>query len=169
MTNPTFVVGIDGSPASRSALTMAFDEVSAHGGRIHAVTCWNHDTKAISDSGLPPADSYENAARILRTVVFDESEDADELRVVVREITQGEPGPALIAASRHASALFIGATNEGSVSRLSHRSVSDYCLRNSHVPVTVVPYVPQAIETPEEIGDAEFRNAIDQVEAATRL
>lgn len=55
---------------------MAFYEVTAHGGRIHAVTCWHHDTTEIKDSGPPPADSYESAAWILRTVVFEESEYA---------------------------------------------------------------------------------------------
>lgn len=168
MTHPTYVVGIDGSPASRTALTMALAEARAHDGRIHAVTCWRHDTHEITDSGLPPADSYENASAIQRSVLFNQADEAGELEKVVREITEGDPGPALIAASRKASGLFIGATSAGTFSRLAHHSVSDHCLRHSHVPVTVVPYVPQIIESLDEAGVADFRGAIDRIEMTAR-
>lgn len=171
MKHPIFVVGVDGSPASRSALSHAFDEVSAHGGQVRAVICWSRNVKAINNSELPPANSYENASQILHSVVFEESGNANELRQVVREITEGDPGPALIAASRHATALLIGATNEGTISRLTHHSVSDYCLRHAHVPVTVVPYVPHAIEDFDHDGESgfTFEKAIDRAEMATRL
>lgn len=146
MTRPLFVVGIDGSPASRSALRFAFNEVTAHGGSIHAVACWSGNAKEHSGSSLPPCDSYENASRILRTIIFEESADAKALSRVVREITEGDAGPALVAAARKATGLVIGATNEGPIARLTGHTVGDYCIRHSAVPVITVPWMDPAME-----------------------
>lgn len=152
MTSPFFVVGIDGSPASRSALRFAFDESAAHGGEIHAITCWSGGVKEHNDPDLPPCDSYENASRVQRTIIFEVSEDAREVTKVVREIDEGEPGPLLVAAAAKATSLVVGATHEGPIARLTGHTVSDYCTRHAKVPVVVVPWVMTALDALDSQG-----------------
>ena len=152
MTHPLFVVGIDGSPASRTALRFAFDEAAAHGGEIHAITCWSGDVKSRNDPDLPPCDSYENASRVQRTIIFEVADDAREVAKVVREINEGEPGPLLVAAAAKATSLVVGATHEGPIARLTGHTVSDYCTRHAKVPVVVVPWVMTELEALDRDG-----------------
>ena len=153
MTHPFFVVGIDGSPASRTALRFAIGESAAHGGEVHAITCWSSDVKTHNDPNLPPCDSYENASRVLRTIIFEVSEDAREVSKVVREIDEGEAGPLLVAAAAKATSLVVGATHEGPIARLTGHTVTDYCTRHATVPVVVVPWVAAELEALDRHGD----------------
>ena len=152
MTHPLFVVGIDGSPASRSALRFAFGEAAAHGGEIHAITCWSSDVKSRNDPDLPPCNSYENASRVQRTIIFEVSDDAREVAKVVRELNEGEPGPLLVAAAARTTCLVVGATYEGPLARLTGHTDSDYCTRHATVPVVVVPWVMPELEALDRGG-----------------
>ena len=54
-------------------------------------------------------------------------------------LCDGFAGEALVAASEGARLLVIGSTHRSRLSQAMHSSVSTYCVRHAHCPVTVVP------------------------------
>lgn len=162
MSMRTLVVGIDGSPASRSALRLALDEAALHGGGVHAVTCWSESTTSRTGTDLPPADSYDHASRIQHKIIFEVTATAQEIHLVVGQIDEGDPGPLLVAAARKADGLLVGASNKGTLARLSGHEVVDYCVRHATVPVVVVPWKPTelgSLDLEAELSHDDDRSA----------
>lgn len=156
VSRPTFVVAVDGSPASRSALRLALDEALPKHGIVRVVTCWSESNRRATGFGLPSLDSYDNASRVLRKTIFEVTGGAAELRMVVRQVDEGRPGPLLTAAARHATALFVGAPTRRSRPVWNENSVGAYCAHHSRVPVVVVPAMETELESldlDEELRD----------------
>ena len=146
MNMPILVVGIDGSPASHSALRYALDEAATDGYGVHALTCWSESTRAKTGSRLPRADSYDHASRIQRKTIFEVAANAQEIRLVLCQIDEGAAGPLLVAAANKATKLIIGASPKRTLARMPGHDVDEYCLRHANVPVVVVPWRPDGLE-----------------------
>ena len=137
----TIVVGVDGSPGSRTALTWAAAEAADHGAGLVVLNVWEHTL-------LPPAGSVSVSERF----VPDESQrTADDLVQVIKEelgedppvfvqarVKQGRPAKVLIEESANADLLVVGNRGHGGFAGLVLGSVSQHVAAYAKCPVTVV-------------------------------
>jgi nucleotide-binding universal stress UspA family protein len=137
----TIVVGVDGSPGSRAALTWAAAEAADHGADLVVLNVWEHTL-------LPPAGSVSVSERF----VPDPSQrTADDLLEVIKEelgeeppvfvqprVKQGRPAKVLIEESAGANLLVVGQRGHGGFAGLVLGSVSQHVAAYAKCPVTVV-------------------------------
>jgi nucleotide-binding universal stress UspA family protein len=137
----TIVVGVDGSPGSRIALTWAAAEAADHGADLVVVNVWEHTLP-------PPAGSLSVSERY----VPDESQrTADELVAVIREelgeeppvvvqprVKQGRAAKVLIEESANADLLVVGKRGHGGFAGLVLGSVSQHVAAYAKCPVAVI-------------------------------
>ena len=137
----TIVVGVDGSPGSRTALTWAAAEAADHGADLVVLNVWEHTL-------LPPMGSVSVSERY----VPDPSQrTSDDLLKVIKEVLgedppvlvqprvkQGNPAEALIEQSADADLLVVGTRGHGGFAGLVLGSVSQHVAAYAKCPVTVV-------------------------------
>src|SRR5690242_3022707 len=108
-TTPTFVVGVDGSEGSRTALTWAVAMAAALGGSVKAVTAWHYPPLPAAP-GLSPItyneENYERAAVSAARLVLADVPDGPV--PIEHQIVNGDARRVLIDASRGADALVVG-------------------------------------------------------------
>ena len=135
------VVGVDGSPGSRAALTWAAAEAADHGADLVVLNVWEHTL-------LPPAGSVSVSERY----VPDPSQrTADDLLEVIKDelgpeppvfvqprVKQGSPAKVLIEESVGADLLVVGTRGHGGFAGLVLGSVSQHVAAYAKCPVTVV-------------------------------
>ena len=137
----TIVVGVDGSPHSRKALTWAAAEAARHGCDLLVVNVWEHTL-------LPPAGSVSVSERFVPDPSQRTADDLlqvikDELGaqppVVVRPLVrQGSPAEVLIEESAGADLLVVGRRGHGGFAGLVLGSVSQHVSAYAKCTVTVV-------------------------------
>ena len=137
----TIVVGVDGSPGSRTALNWAAAEAADHGADLVVLNVWEHTL-------LPPAGSVSVSERF----VPDPSQrTADDLLQVIKEelgeeppvlvqprVKQGNPAEVLIDQSADADLLVVGTRGHGGFRGLVLGSVSQHVAAYAKCSVTVV-------------------------------
>jgi nucleotide-binding universal stress UspA family protein len=137
----TILVGVDGSPGSRKALTWAAAEAADHGAELAVLNVWEHTL-------LPPAGSVSVSERY----VPDPSQATiDELLQVIKEelgeqpavpvqaqVKQGRPAKVLIDESAGADLLVVGSRGHGGFAGLVLGSVGQHVAAYAKCPVTVV-------------------------------
>ncbi|MGH4014004.1 MAG: universal stress protein [Pseudonocardiaceae bacterium] len=147
MNEQVVVVGVDGSPASYTALRRALSYAGRTGARVCALRCWTPILArgweaAVTAEPVPShAEQEARAARELAEVVA-----AAQVRVpkgsrrvaVQQKVAHGTAGPALVAEAAGADLLVVGHTPRSISGRL-HRSVSWYCAQHATCPVLVIP------------------------------
>ncbi|HZA17341.1 MAG TPA: universal stress protein [Pseudonocardiaceae bacterium] len=140
------VVGVDGSPASYTALRWALAQAGRTDGRVRAVSCWmpvvaRSWKEAVTAEPVPPvAEQQARAERELAQIVA-----AAVARVpkgaapvaVLQSLVRGAAGQGLVRQAVGADLLVIGHGHRWR--ELLHRSVSWYCVRHASCPVLVIP------------------------------
>ncbi|GAA1880362.1 universal stress protein [Actinomadura bangladeshensis] len=131
------VVGVDGSPASRAALAMAFTEAGLHGLSVHAVAAW--EPEPVKD---PPPLVDEAGMREAATTRL------DRLMIPLRdrhpgvdaqaEVKAGAPREVLLDAAQDARLLVVGSRGLGGFRGLLLGSVSHALVQHAPCPVAVV-------------------------------
>lgn len=139
----TVVVGIDGSPSARQALTWAVDYASRLGYGVRAVSVCSLMPPApfMPAGGTPVEDPdvliqahQEQADAAVRQVDPGSRGVSVETSVVL-----GEAGPALCAVASQAPVLVLGSRGRGRVLSALLGSVSAYCVRHARTAVVVIP------------------------------
>ncbi|MFG2087244.1 MULTISPECIES: universal stress protein [unclassified Spirillospora] len=130
------VVGVDGSPASRAALAMAFAEAELHGSSVHAVVAW----ESVPVDDLPPLADEDGMREAARTRL-------DQLMIPLRErhpgvdvraeVVAGPPRQVLLDASDDARLLVVGSRGLGGFRGLLLGSVSHALVQHAPCPVAV--------------------------------
>jgi nucleotide-binding universal stress UspA family protein len=135
------VVGVDGSPGSRRALTWAASEAAVHGSDLVVLNVWEHTL-------LPPAGSVsvsehyvpepsQRTADDLVQVIKEELGDEPPVPVQPR-VKQGRPAKVLIEESADADLLVVGPRGHGGFAGLVLGSVSQHVAAYAKCPVAVV-------------------------------
>lgn len=123
----TVVVGIDGSPDGRAALSVALAEAARTGARVEVVRAW--DAPSIPPTATVPthglADTLREAeASALREML---APFAAAETPVTRRLVRGRPARALLDAARDAQLLVVGAHGgdivDGALGSVSHEVV----------------------------------------------
>lgn len=139
------VVGIDGSEASKDALSLALHEAALRATRVRVVHAWL-PTLPVSMTGpgmIPPVDvaSIESLSRhLLDDTVAHVA--GDRAAAVDRVLVEGTAGDAILDNARDAELIVLGQHGRGAVKSLVLGSVSHHVLQHARCPVLVVP-VPQ--------------------------
>jgi nucleotide-binding universal stress UspA family protein len=137
----TIVVGVDGSPGSRKALTWAAAEAADHGADLIVVNVWEHTllppagSVSVSEHYVP--DPSQRTADDLLGVIKEELGDDPPVRVQP-QVKQGRPAKVLIDESAEADLLVVGNRGHGGFAGLVIGSVSQHVAAYAKCPVTVV-------------------------------
>jgi nucleotide-binding universal stress UspA family protein len=137
----TIVVGVDGSPGSRRALTWAAAEAADHGADLIVVNVWEHTllppagSVSVSEHYVP--DPSQRTADDLLGVIKEELGDDPPVRVRP-QVKQGRPAKVLIDESAEADLLVVGNRGHGGFAGLVIGSVSQHVAAYAKCPVTVV-------------------------------
>ena len=157
MATRTWVVGVDGSEDSRTALEWAVIQAAGRGVEIVALCTWRAPilpSDAIGQPGLLmdwggfEAELRRRLDEIIASVQRDERSTVPEVvpriapkivpRIVPR-IVQGRAAHTLIEASHGADLLVVGSRGRGGLGGVVLGSVSRQCATHARVPVAVVP------------------------------
>jgi nucleotide-binding universal stress UspA family protein len=137
----TIVVGVDGSPGSRTALTWAAAEAEEHGADLIVLNVWEHTlmppagSVSVSERFVP--DPSQRTADDLLTVIKEELGEQPPVLVQPR-VKQGRPAKVLIEESADADLLVVGKRGHGGFAGLVLGSVSQHVAAYAQCPVTVV-------------------------------
>jgi nucleotide-binding universal stress UspA family protein len=133
------VVGMDGSPGSRSALELACRRAERTGETVVALHGWHvHAPSTDVWSAVPRSlEEEDERRRLLSESVAGASEDHPDVELELEAVGVA-PGTALVDASANASLVVVGARGRSFVGGLLLGSVSQSVLRHAHCPVAVV-------------------------------
>lgn len=129
------VLGVDGSPASELATTIAFDEASRRGAELTAVHAWiDAEATAIPRSLWPDVKSDAEAILAERLAGYgDRYPDV----TVHREVVFDQPARHLLDAGESAQLLVLGSHGRGGFAGMLLGSVSSTVVHATHTPVIV--------------------------------
>jgi nucleotide-binding universal stress UspA family protein len=137
----TIVVGVDGSPGSRTALTWAAAEAAEHGADLVVLNAWEHTLLPPMGIGSVPQsdvpDQSERTAEDLLQIVKEELGENPPV-LVQPQVKQGNPSEVLIGQSADADLLVVGTRGHGGFRGLVLGSVSQHVAAYAKCPVAVV-------------------------------
>ncbi|MBS7546545.1 universal stress protein [Dietzia massiliensis] len=133
------VVGVDGGPDSRRALTWAANHARTVEAPLVALTVF--DVPPVygpyAMSGWESATELEAQARQVLADTVRETLGPDA--VVQQTVMRGHPAEAIVAASRDARLVVVGSRGRGGFAGMLLGSVSQHVVPHSHCPVVVLP------------------------------
>ena len=136
------VVGVDGSLDSLAALRYALRQARASDATVRVVNAWHFPTFAYeAPVGVDDlsTDLSEGAAATVEEALAAVADDAEGVSVQ-KAVREGEPGHVLVAEAEGAKQLVVGSRGHGAIGEMVVGSVSHYCCRHAHCPVTVIPH-----------------------------
>jgi nucleotide-binding universal stress UspA family protein len=142
-TQQTIVVGVDGSEASKSALTWAIEEARLRGATVLAVNAWQFPLVAFGDyggTGVPMLTSVD-LEKLAESTVRDAVADVvgDDVSVpVTTSVRNGHPARELVDASTGADLLVVGSIGHGGFAGMLLGSVSAHVVHHATCPVAIV-------------------------------
>lgn len=135
--NPVFVVGVDDSTSARAALDMAANLARATGARLRVVHVLPMPTGTTPD--WYPDVASPQATQVQKDAYGELFNELPPEPGWTMEFAEGDAGPALVALSRDADLLVVGARHLHGLARVFEGSVSQYVLRRADRPVLTVP------------------------------
>jgi nucleotide-binding universal stress UspA family protein len=139
----TVIVGYDGSSTADVALAWALDYARHCDARVRVIRGWTMATAprpaSMTRGYVPPLEEFEDAVRQrLRADVEAVVAERGAGIEVDCDCVRGAVANGLIAASRDADLLVVGARGRGGFRGLALGSVSEQCVRHAGCPVVVV-------------------------------
>ena len=141
------VVGVDGSPGSKTALKWAMNHARLTGSTVEAVTTWQNPAEYATAYGWTSAafegDSYAaTTVKVLGDTVAEVTAQMDHPVAVLTQVVEGHPAEALLHAAEGAELLVVGSRGRGTFAAIMLGSVSQNCVQHAPCPVVVVPNRP---------------------------
>lgn len=133
------IVAVDHGPNSQIAFTWALDQFVTHADTIHLL---HVVPKSSGAAGGSDHSSVYNATQMLFDKLIKEAyRKFDKVRLV-RLLKTGEPGKEICAEaeSSKAVAIVMGCRGLSAMKSMLIGSATDYCAKNSSVPVIIVPH-----------------------------
>src|SRR3954452_828855 len=136
------VVGVDGSEASRRALTWALEDARRRGdAKVELMHAWEPPVLVGSPVGsmppLPVDGPYGDAAHQLLADVL---AAVDTAGVTVEQVVvEGPPGAALCDRGAEAALIVVGSSGHSAVMDTLIGSVSQYCSHHAPCPLVLIP------------------------------
>lgn len=135
-TTPHVVVGVDGAESSRQALDWAVEEATRRHLPLRVVCAWQSDYSAETVARLSP--SMEDHSRAVVEAAAAHARTTSPGLDVSTSIVHAQAASALIAASRHADTVVVGARGVGALTEALAGSTSMQLAAYASCPVVVV-------------------------------
>ena len=142
------VVGVDGSPASRSALRWAVEQGT---NTVEAVLASARVPMVVPATSLgvypyahDPELEHQHPELRLHEVVTEVMAGMPDASEVAEIVVVDDPAAALVQASRRADLLVVGAKGHNPNADVFPGSVAAHCVRHAACPVVVIP--PAAVD-----------------------
>lgn len=145
---PVIVVGVDGSPASVSALKWAVQHARTSGSRVRAVTVWHYPISHGIEIDVAHIHLSEDAGRLLANTVAAAGVSNGEIE---RLVLQGRTTRRLVEQSETAALLVLGVHASQHRLAVPHASVSRHCLQHARCPVALVPHTDTDVPMPDVV------------------
>jgi nucleotide-binding universal stress UspA family protein len=137
----TILVGVDGSACADAALEVAAAEAALRGARLLVVSAWQVPPNVAMVAGAYPDifDSFRLEAEdvvskaVSRVAALEPGVDCEG------RAEEGRPGEVLLQQARKAELVVVGSRGRGGFTGLLLGSVSQQVVRDSRIPVLVVP------------------------------
>ncbi len=137
-TSEKIVVGIDGSPASITALRWAARYASMTGETVEVIVVWDwYRSPGWYTPILAGLDPEGDAQHVLEKSLIEIMSEWPHLSMT-SQVVEGNPSPILTEASKGASLLVVGSRGHGEFAGMLLGSVSEYCVTHAHCPVLVI-------------------------------
>jgi nucleotide-binding universal stress UspA family protein len=142
------VVGLDGSEASRAALTWALDEAKVRGSILRAVHAWMIPAMGSGEAPwalIPPGSYVDVSGEEIEKAAHDALErelaeaGPDAGVTVERHVEEGPAAEVIVDASKDADLIVVGTRGRGAIATLVLGSTSQAVIHNAGRPVVVVP------------------------------
>lgn len=137
------VVGVDGSPGSRSALRWAITHARLIGAEVDAVIAWQDPVMVGYTYGVPAlyeADALAaGAEKTVDQTVAEVTADMDAAVDVRTMVFEGHAADVLLRAAVGSQLLVVGSHGHGTFAGMVLGSVSQHCVQHAPCPVVVVP------------------------------
>src|SRR5580658_396636 len=139
---PRIVVGVDGSPSSRTALRWAVRQANLTNGTVDAVMAWEIPIVLQSYAMAPiyveqDGSFEENVKKTIEAVISEEVEPADSQRVRSLAIN-GHPAQVLLDIAAGADLLVVSSRGHGKFAEALLGSVSQNCVHHASCPVLIM-------------------------------
>ncbi|MEU1799450.1 universal stress protein [Streptomyces sp. NPDC019937] len=132
---PYFVVGVDGSPASATAVDVAFEEAALRNAVLRTLYVWHPPMLGVLDEDA----AVRECRRLLSETVAGRGASHPEVELR-HELVRGHPVQVLTEASEHALGLIVGTRGHGGFTGMLLGSVSQGVLHHARCPVIAVPH-----------------------------
>ena len=151
MTTPTWVVGVDGSEDSKTALAWAVAQATGRDAQILALCTWRAPILPSDAIGQPALlmdwDRFEAELRrhldeIIASVRFAGAAVGPQ---ITARVQQGRAARTLIENSAAAELLVVGTKGQGGLNGVMLGSISRQCATHATVPVALVPAATQCV------------------------
>jgi nucleotide-binding universal stress UspA family protein len=137
MSDPTIVVGVDGSPTSLAALREALEEARLRHARLRVVMAWQLTASEIAiEAPVVVQKLVEHNARILEEALASIDHGNGAGVEVSGDLVNGYPATELVAAASEATLLVVGTRG---ISGTLVGSVAHAAIHHATCPVLVVP------------------------------
>jgi nucleotide-binding universal stress UspA family protein len=138
------VVGVDGSPHSKTALRWAVTQARLVDATIDAISAWQDPATIGATYGWSPmmytGDSLATIAeKVLTDTIAEVAGQADKPVEIRSRVVQGHPAEVLPEAATGAEMLVLGSRGHGTFAGILLGSVSQHCVQHAPCPVLVVP------------------------------
>jgi nucleotide-binding universal stress UspA family protein len=138
------IVGVDGSPGSKTALKWAMNQAGLTGATVEAITTWQDPAQYGTAYGWTSAafegDTYGTAmVKSLDDTIAEVSAQLPHPVTVLPQVIQGHAVEALLHAAAGADLLVVGSRGHGTFAGIVLGSVSQHCVQHAPCPVVVVP------------------------------
>ncbi|MDR3082016.1 MAG: universal stress protein [Streptomyces sp.] len=130
-----FVVGVDGSERSATAVDFAFEEAALHGAALRALYVWHPRLLGVLDEHA----ARQECERVLSETVVGRGATYPDVELR-HEVVSGHPVEVLTEASAQALGLVVGTRGHGGFAGMLLGSVSQGVLRYARCPVMAVPH-----------------------------
>ncbi len=132
------VVGVDGSAASKAALSWALRQAELSGSSLEVVAAWGLPVY-VGDADLWPIDvDLESLVTRQLQLVLEEVVPVDSTVPLQALVCQAPPAVALIEAAEGAELLVVGSRGHSELAEMLLGSVSLHCVARAPCPVVVV-------------------------------
>jgi nucleotide-binding universal stress UspA family protein len=137
---PRIVVGIDGSPSSRTALHWAIRYAHLTGGTVDAIMAVHVPVTLASYpwASLDETDDLDDSALTALQAVLEAEVEADDSHLVGARVLNGHPAEVLVQATADADLLVVGSHGHGRFTDALLGSVGQHCVHHAHCPVLIM-------------------------------
>jgi nucleotide-binding universal stress UspA family protein len=149
------VVGVDGAPASLSAISWAAAQASLSGAVVEVVTAWQAPP-ANGVSPVAPGPDRQTDAETVQAIAVREAV-GDQVSALIRHVVQGHPVRVLLDAAIGAELVVVGDRGHGGYTGMLLGSISERVVAHAPCPVVVIRATPT--------GGARGRSGHDRVDS----